>query len=317
MPAPDPTQRAAPLAAIVGPTGVGKSDLAMALAGRLPVEIVVADSRQVYRGMDIGTAKPSSADRSAVPHHLLDLAQPGERFTVADWVQRARVLLPEIRGRGRLPLIVAGTGLYLRALVDGYDFGGRPDSGAVRESLRADLRASGLHELAARLVARDPGGASRMDLRNPRRVLRALELTELAGEPIRPGQQPYPGPLAMVGVMRPRDALTARIAARTERMFAMGLVEEVASLRDGGLDLRTAPLGSHGYREAARLLAGEWDRATAVAATVRRTRQYAKRQMTWFRAERRIVWIDAGSLEADEPAIVDRAVELIRRLLDA
>src|SRR6187551_3166547 len=166
---------------IVGPTASGKTELALAVAKRLPVEILVADSRQVYVGMDVGTAKPNAAAQAAVPHHLIDLVRPDEPFTVADWVERARPLVLEIASRGRLPLLVGGTGLYVAALVDGHDYAGQPWSPELRQRLADELETDGLEPLVARLEAMDPASAAAIDLRNSRRVLRALERAEAGG----------------------------------------------------------------------------------------------------------------------------------------
>ena len=255
-----------PLAAIVGPTASGKTDLALALAQRLPVEILVADSRQVYRGMDIGTAKPDAAARAAVPHHLLDLVDPDASFTVADWVARARRLVPEIWGRGRLPLVVGGTGLYVSALVDGHDLASQPRSPDLRRELAVELETEGLPALAARLETLDPGTAAVTDLRNPRRVLRALERVIAGGGASQPpASDPWPGRVAMIGVVRPRPVLDARIAQRSAWMFANGLLDEVRALaaHDHGADLPA--LSGHGYREALAVLAGELSLDDAVA----------------------------------------------------
>ncbi len=303
------------LAAIVGPTASGKSALAMALARRRALEIVVADSRQVYRGMEIGTAKPDAAARAAVPHHLLDVVDPDEPFTVADWVEHARRIVGEIGSRGRLPLVVCGTGLYLRALVDGYEFGPGPAPPELRERLRRQLDAEGLAASLTRLDAIDPEAAARIDRANPRRVLRALERAELAGGPVAPTSTPFPGRVAMIGISRPPSVLADRIAARTERMFDAGLIEEVRELRAAGYGARLPALASHGYREAALAGAGEWTRDQAVSATVRRTRQYARRQMTWLRRDRRIAWLSVGDRPADEPELVARAAELFESML--
>ncbi|HEY8178470.1 MAG TPA: tRNA (adenosine(37)-N6)-dimethylallyltransferase MiaA [Candidatus Limnocylindria bacterium] len=302
-----------PLAAIVGPTASGKTDLSLSLAERLPVEILVADSRQVYRGMDIGTAKPDAATRAAVPHHLLDLVDPDASFTVADWVAPARRLVPEIWDRGRLPLLVGGTGLYVSALVDGYQLGGAAPSPALRRELAAETEQVGLAPLAERLAQLDPAAAARTDLRNPRRVLRALERAIQAGGAVdEPAAEPWPGRLALIGVVRPRGVLVERIEARAAEMFAGGLLDEAARLRGAGYGPELPPLSGHGYREAFRVLAGEWNAERAVAETARRIRQYAKRQMTWFRRDRRIVWLDAG----DRPTadLAEQAAELVRRL---
>jgi tRNA dimethylallyltransferase len=302
-----------PLAAIIGPTASGKTDLSLALAQRLPVEIVIADSRQVYRGMDVGTAKPSAAARVAVPHHLLDLVDPDASFTVADWVEQARQLVPEIWARGRLPLLVGGTGLYVSALVDGYQLGAHPPSPALRRELAAEAEQVGLAPLAERLARLDPATAARTDLRNPRRVLRALErVIQAGGATDEPAAEPWAGRLALLGVERPREVLAARIDGRAPAMFAGGLLDEVARLREAGYGPELPPLSGHGYREAYRVLAGEWDVTRAVTETARRTRQYAKRQLTWFRRDRRIVWLPAAERPAAE--LADAAADLVRRL---
>ena len=304
---------APPLAAIVGATASGKSELAMAIAARLPVEILVADSRQLYRGMDIGTAKPTAADRRAVAHHLLDLADPDGAFTLADWLRSARELVPAIWSRGRLPLLVGGTGLYISALVDGYRLAAQPPSAELRRELTEEVERAGLAPLAQRLAALDPATASRTDLRNPRRVLRALEQVIIGGHPLtQPGGEPWPGRLALIGVERPRGVLDQRISDRAEAMFAGGLVDEGARLRDAGYDPELPPLTGHGYREVFKVLAGEWTMTRAMAETVRRTRQYAKRQLTWFRRDRRIVWLPAG--DGPTSALADRVTDLLQRL---
>jgi tRNA dimethylallyltransferase len=304
-----------PLLGIVGPTASGKTDLALALARRLPVEILVADSRQVYRGMDVGTAKPDAAARAAVPHHLLDLASPDEPFTVADWVERARALLPEVAARGRLPLLVGGTGLYVSALVDGHDYAGQPWAPEVRAQLTAELEADGLGALAARLEHLDPAAAARTDLRNPRRVLRALERAEAGGGGVTPRAEPYGGRVALIGLDRPRDVLYRRIEQRAAALFAGGLLDEVAALRAAGYGPELSPMTGHGYAEAHAVLGGTWDVSEAIAITARRTRQYAKRQLSWFRRDHRIVWLPAGDRPAHDDAVVARADEVVRRLI--
>lgn len=304
-----------PLAAIVGPTASGKSELAMALAARWPLEILVADSRQVYRGMDVGTAKPTRGDRAAVHHHLIDLVDPDERFSVADWLDRARPTVPEIAARGHLALIVGGTGLYVSALVDGFAIGTQPWSGELRQRLTAELEAEGLASLAARLSSLDPETSMRTDLRNPRRVLRALERAGAGGAGQAPRADPYPGRLALLGIARPREVLYRRINERAEALFHDGLLHEVERLLAEGYGPELGPMTGHGYREAARYLVGEWSLQQALAITARRTRQYAKRQLSWFRRDPRIVWLDAGVGRASDPAFVERALDLLRRLL--
>ena len=301
-----------PLLGVVGPTASGKTDLALALARLLPVEILVADSRQVYRGMDIGTAKPDAAARAAVPHHLLDLADPDEPVTVAQWVSAARALLPDIAARGRLPLLVGGTGLYVSALVDGHDYESQPWSPEVRAQLAARLEAEGLETLAAELAALAPERAAVTDLRNSRRVVRALERALAGGGDAAPRAAPHAGRVALIGMSRPRDVLYRRIDERARRLFeADGLLEEMTSLLARGFDRDLRPMTGHGYREAAHHLAGEWSLEEAIAVTARRTRQYAKRQLTWFRRDARILWLQAGDRPADDPGIVRDAARVL------
>lgn len=305
-----------PIAAIVGPTGSGKTDLALALAARFPVEILVADSRQVYRGMDIGTAKPDARARAAVPHHLIDLVEPGEPFSVAAWAGEARRAVAEVSGRGHLPLVVGGSGLYLAALVDGYAFGPAPRP-EHRSRLSEELATAGIGVLAERLRGVDPSGAARTDLRNPRRVTRALEraATAGAGGATAPVARPWPGRVRLIGISRSTEVLNRRIDERARWLFANGLVDEVRELLEAGHDPRRAPLTGHGYGEAARYLAGEWSLEEAVGVTARRTRQYAKRQRTWLRRDGRIVWLAAGDAPEDDPALVAEAGRLLEELL--
>ena len=299
---------APPLLAIVGSTASGKSDLALAVARHVPVEILVADSRQVYRGMDVGTATPDAAARTAAPHHLVDLVDPDEPFTVAQWVAAARALLPEIAARGRLPLVVGGTGLYVTSLLAGHDYASQPWSPEVRARLAAELEAEGLDVLAARLARLAPAVAARIDLRNPRRVVRALERAEAGdGGEVSPTTRPYPGRVALVGLDRPRQVIAARISKRASAMWESGLLDEVRALLAAGYGPDLLPMTGHGYREAVRYLAGESSRVEALESMVRRTRQYAKRQATWFRRDPRIEWLAAGDGPADATPLVERA----------
>lgn len=308
--------RPQPLAAVVGPTATGKTELSLALADTLPIEVLVADSRQVYRGMDVGTAKVGAAERRRVTHHLLDLVEPDEPFTVAQWVALARGLVPGISARGALPTLVGGTGLYVSALLDGLDFAAQPWSPDVRSRLAEEYETEGLAILAERLTALDPESAARTDLRNPRRVLRALERAELAGEQasytVR--ADPYPGRLALLGLTRPLPILDQRVGERTQMMFEGGLVDEMRALLDRGFDPALPALTGHGYAEAARHLAGEWSLDEAIAVTARRVRRYTRRQLSWFRRDRRIVWLDAGERPAHDPDLVRQGSDLLRRL---
>lgn len=298
---------------IVGPTGSGKTDLALGVAERLPVEVIVADSRQVYRGMDVGTAKPDASVRAAVPHHLVDVVDPDEPFTVADWVGRTRRLVPEIASRDRVPLLVGGTGLYVSALVDGHDYAAQPWSPEVRSRLAGELEVEGLAQLVARLRRLDPEAAGRIDVRNPRRVLRALERAHVAGGRVVPRATPYAGFVGLIGLERPRAVLYRRIDDRARSMFTEGgLLEEVRRLLDAGYTPDLAPMSGHGYHEAAAHLAGERSLDEAIESTARRTRQYAKRQLSWFRRDPRIRWVPAGEGPADADSLVGAALDAAR-----
>jgi tRNA dimethylallyltransferase len=296
--------------AIVGPTASGKSAVAMAAARAVPgTELVSIDAMQVYRGMDIGTAKPTIAERAAVRHHLLDLVDPGEEFTVAEFQHAYDEALTEIAERGGRALLVGGTGLYHRAVVDELTIPGEwPD---VRSRLEADLATSGVTALHARLVTLDPLAASRMEPTNERRVLRALEVCLGSGRPFSafgPGLDTYPAsPVVQIGLRWRRDVLAARIARRVEQMMADGLLAEVEALanREGGLS-RTAAQAL-GYRELLDHLAGRSSLDEAVALVVTRTRQYAVRQERWFRRDPRLRWIEISTDAVAEaaPAVVE------------
>jgi tRNA dimethylallyltransferase len=305
------TRTQAPLLVIVGSTATGKTDLTLALARELSVEVVVADSRQVYRGMDIGTAKPDVAAQAIARHHLIDLVAPDAPFSVADWVAAAREVIPHIDARGSLPLIVGGTGLYVSALLDGYDLASVPPSPELRDALQQVLATEGLAALAARLVAIDPEAGQRVDRSNPRRLIRAIER---GGQRARENR-PWTGRAAVIGLHRPRAVLDARINARAEALFAGGLLDEVGTLMAAGYGEQSAPMSGHGYGEAARHLAGEWSLERAVEVTARRTRQYARRQETWFRRDARITWLELEDRPADEPAVVAAARAVADELL--
>jgi tRNA dimethylallyltransferase len=299
---------APPLLAIVGPTASGKTDLALALARHVDIEILVADSRQVYRGMDIGTAKPDAMARDAVPHHVIDLVPPDARFTLHDWLTAARRISAEVGERGRVPVVVGGTGLYVSALVDGYRLSAEDPEPERRLELERRLVHDGLASLAELLARTDPEAAARTDLHNPRRVLRAIERAEAGGAAAsEPQRDAYPGLVRLIGLRREREVLDVRIAARAAAMFAGGLLDEVRALLDAGYGPELEPMTGHGYREAARYLAGEWPLQQAIDVTVLRTRQYARRQMTWFRRDPRITWLDAGVGPADAPGLISAA----------
>ena len=279
------------MAALVGPTASGKSALALALARRAPdVELVSVDAMQVYRGMDVGTAKPTPAERAAVPHHLLDLADPAVPFSVADWKAAADGALAEIAARGGRALLVGGTGLYLRAVVDDLEIPGRwPE---VRAELEDEPDTVALH---GRLAEADPVAAGRMVPTNRRRVVRALEVTLGSGRPFSsfgPGLEAYPPvDVPQIGLRPPLDVLDRRIAGRVAAMAAAGLVVEVRGLLDAG-GLGPTAAQALGYREVAAALRDGTSVDDALEDTVRRTRAFARRQLRWFRRDPRITWDD-------------------------
>ncbi len=292
-------------AALVGTTASGKSALALAVARRDPsVELVSVDSMQVYRAMDIGTAKPASAERAEVPHHLLDIADPWDEFTVASFASRARDAVADIEARGRRALLVGGTGLYLRAVIDELAVPGRyPEA---RASVDAEADTEALHR---RLAELDPVAASRMEPTNRRRVVRALEVTVGSGRPFSsfgPGLEAYPpSRFELVGVELPFDVVAARIEARYHQQVAAGFVEEAARLLADPRGVSRTARQALGYRELFDHLAGQCTLDEAIELAVRRTRRFARRQRSWFRRDPRIRW-----LRADDPA------ELLDPLVD-
>ena len=293
--------------AIVGPTASGKSALAMELARTTgEFEIVSIDSMQVYRGMDIGTAKPTAEERAEVPHHLIDIADPGEDFTVARFQRAFRAALADIERRGRRALLVGGTGLYLRSVIDDLDIPGRfPE---VRAELELEPDTIALH---ARLAALDPVAAARMEPTNRRRVVRALEVTVGSGRPFSsfgPGLDAYPPTrFRQIGLDVDPDELRERIARRYDAQIAAGFLDEVRRLRERPLS-RTAGQAL-GYKELLAHVDGECDLETALETAVTRTRRFARRQRVWFRRDPRITWFPApgtGDLRRTVTALVSR-----------
>ena len=295
------------LIVIGGATATGKTRLSIDIAEALDAEIVSADSRQVYRGMDIGTAKVGAADRARVPHHGLDLADPDQRFTAADFRRYALVVLAGIAQRGRPAVLVGGTGLYLRAVARGLPMDTTGDDPAVRAELEGRLETEGLPALLAELQAIAPGAWERVDRANHRRVIRAIERARLDGDVPPPAPEGYPAPVVWLGVTPGPDHLQI-IGERVRGQFRDGLLVEAAGLRDRyGEDL--APFGAMGYREAFDVIAGRNTIDAAVARTVERTRSYASRQRTWFRSEPDVHWLAPG------PATVEAALEAARSVL--
>jgi len=298
-----------PLIVVCGPTAVGKTAASVVLAQRLGGEIVAADSRTLYRFMDIGTAKPSAAQRGAVPHHLLDIADPDEVVTLAAYRRLAVEAIAAVRARGRIPLLVGGSGLYIRAVVDGFVVPAVPPDDALRRRLEAVERdAPGT--LHARLAAVDPLAAARIHPRNTRRLIRALEVFEHTGRPISALQRrgdPV-GRAVQVGLTMDREALYRRIDARVDAQIAAGLVEEVRRLLDRGYARTLPAMAGLGYKEIVEYLRGAVPLEEAVRRLKRNTRRFAKRQYTWFRRDPRIRWVDVAGLPAEAVAARIEAV---------
>jgi tRNA dimethylallyltransferase len=289
-----------PVLAIVGATATGKSALALALAESLDGEIINADALQVYRGFDIGTAKPGPEERERIPHHLIDILEPHEQYSAGEFARRAREAIEEIRSRGRLPIVVGGSGLYLRALFEGIS-PIPPGDPEVRERLRERLESEGLEILAAELRERDPETAARLAPGDTQRILRALEVALVSGEPLSAyiSRQPFGAErieAIRVGLTLPRGILYDQIAGRVAQMVQKGWVEEVAGLLSKGLSPGLPAFQAIGYRQLVQYLEGTWSLDRAIAETIRATRRFAKRQETWFRKEPEITWFSAQEL---------------------
>ncbi len=305
------------LAVVVGPTGSGKTALSLALAERFGGEIVNCDSVALYRELVAGTAKPSAAERARAPHHLLDVAELSEYVTAGDYARRARVVLADIRERGRMPILVGGTGLYLRALLEGL-FPGPPRSEELRERLRdraAERGSAHLHRLLTRL---DPAAAAGVHANDAPKLIRAIEvcLTSKArmSELWKRGRDPLAGfRIVRLGLDPERNALYPRINARAKKMFDDGLVEETRTLRERYGDA-ARPLASLGYRQVSQYLRGEIDLKLAIWTTQQAHRNYAKRQLTWFRREPEVCWLRGFG---DDPEVQRQAADAVEKLLTA
>jgi tRNA dimethylallyltransferase len=293
--------------AIVGPTGVGKTALAVALAREWPIEAVSVDSRQVYRRMDIGTGKPTALERRLLRHHLVDVAEPDEPYDAAHFARDAAAAIADIRARGRWPVLVGGTGLYLAALLHGLS-PVPPADLAFRRQLRAEAAADGPAALHARLAASDPATAARLHPRDLFRVIRALEIARLTGQPASAvrGRRRPPGPtpyrVLAIGLTAPREVLYASLDARVDRMLAAGLLAEVQGLFEAGYGADLPAMQGIGYRHLAAVLRQEASLPQAVSAMKRATRRYAKRQWTWFARAQIAHWVTMGP-EGDAVAV--------------
>ena len=270
----------------------------MRVAERLGGEIVSADSRQVYRGMDIGTAKPTAEERARVRHHLIDVVDPGERYDVLRYQREGRAALTEIRARGRVALVVGGTGLYVRALLDGLDLASLPHDPALRARLEAEDSA----RLLERLRAIDPDAASRVDPRNRRRLVRYLEVATIGGGPV-VRVRGASIPALRIGLRPPREVLVAAIERRVREMVDAGVLDETRTLVSRGIDPRLPSMSAHGYTHWASHLRGEIDLETASRLVARDVRAYSRRQMTWFRRDDAIRWYDPTATDPLEEIV--------------
>ena len=312
------------LLCILGPTAVGKTAISIAVAEALEAEIVSADSRQIYRYMDIGTAKPTPAEQARVRHHLVDFVEPDERFSVADYQRAADKAIRDIQSRDKQPMLVGGAGLYFRAVVDGLFDGPNADV-ELRAKLRREAQEYGTDTLHNRLATIDPIAASRIHKNDLKRIIRALEVYEKTGKPISALQQQWQRadscaddlsrrhtklryPFLAIGLNRARCELYQRINKRADAMLEVGLLEEVKVLLARGYDKNSSAMQSFGYKELIDYLDGKQDWQTAVELLKRNTRRFAKRQLTWFRNDPRIQWINLS-----ECASFDKAVTRIQK----
>ena len=300
-----------PVLAIVGATATGKSRLGMALAEILGGEIVNADSLQVYRGLDIGTAKPAPEERERVPHHLIDILDPHESYSAGEFARRAEEAIAEIQGRGRAPIVVGGSGLYLRALFEGMS-PIPPSDPEVRRELRERLEREGLGALREELRRLDPETAGRLTAGDTQRILRALEVAQVSGRPLSSwiAEQPFGTQriaAIRVGLTLPRGILYDRIAGRVARMMEAGWREEVAGLLRRGVSPGVPAFQAIGYRQLVRHLEGEGSLEETIAEIVKETRRFAKRQETWFRKEPDVTWFSAQGLTRQIPGVLEHA----------
>lgn len=282
---------------IVGPTASGKTALSIALAKEMNAEIISGDSMQIYRGMDIGTAKPTEEEMDGVPHHMLSIASPSENFSVARYVEEASCIADDIISRGKIPIVVGGTGLYIDSLVRGRMFAKNEESGALREELTKIYEKDGADALHKMLSELDPARAAEIHKNNVKRVIRAIEVCKLSGKTITEHDEetkkiPPKYDAAYIGIeFADRSALWERIHLRVDMMMAEGLLDEVKMLLDSGISTDTTAMQAIGYKELCAYFAGDKTLADAVEDIKTATRRYAKRQMTWFKRNGSIKWV--------------------------
>ena len=288
---------------VVGPTAVGKSSFAIELAERIDGEIISADSRYLYRRMDIGTAKPSPTDRARVPHHLIDVAEPDQPWSLAEYVEACKQLIEEINMRKRLPLVVGGTGQYVRALLEGWSMPKHSNDPSLRAALQLIADRDGIEALYEKLVEADPAAASKIDKRNVRRVIRALEVIAISGRPFSDQRKKsQPGfDYKIVGLTLLRDTLYARIDARVDSMIANGLIDETRALASQGYAWDLPSLSAIGYKQIGMYLRAECDLNEAVRLIKHDTRRFVRQQYNWFRlSDPKIKWWDANEINVEE-----------------
>ncbi|CRK55763.1 tRNA dimethylallyltransferase [Alloactinosynnema sp. L-07] len=295
--------------AVVGPTATGKSDLGVAIAERLGGEVINADAMQLYRGMDIGTAKITAEERRGIPHHQLDVLDVRETASVAAYQRQARATIEDLISRDRVPVLVGGSGLYVQAVIDDLDFPGTdPD---IRLNLESELDRHGPTRLYTRLQAADPVAAESILPTNGRRIVRALEVIELTGRPFS-ATMPKPGParfgMILIGLDRDPAALDERVDLRVARMFTAGLADEVRDLENQGLREGRTASRALGYQQVLTAFDGDHDLDAAAAETARATRRFVRRQRSWFRRDKRVTWLDAARTD-----LVDAAAALLDR----
>lgn len=296
------------LIGLVGATASGKTALSLAVGQALGCEILCMDSMQIYRRMDIGTAKPTISERALLPHHLLDLVEPDASFSVAEYVTQAHETIRQVIERGHTPMLVGGTGLYLRGLSLPMDYGGLPSDPAVRAALQDQLEQSGPETLHAQLQAIDPATAIRLHPNDTRRVIRALEIYQLTGEPMSAHQTPTdadaPYDFQLYAIDWPRAELHARINLRVDQMMEEGLLDEVEALLRSGIDSSMQSMQGLGYKELIPVIQGHADLKDAVEQIKTGTRNYARRQLIWFRRDKRIRWIPSDQLNKAKNMII-------------